>query len=91
MPSNKFINLTLGASGTRYTAPANGYYVLTGSTTAANGSINLSSTVRLETIQPISGWGIASYIPIRKNDVVQVAYNNFQVGQFRFVYAEGDK
>lgn len=28
MPSNKYIDLTLGASGTKYTAPANGYFML---------------------------------------------------------------
>lgn len=28
MPSNKYIDLTLGASGSTYTAPANGYFQL---------------------------------------------------------------
>ena len=28
MPSNRYIDLTLGASGTQYTAPANGYFAL---------------------------------------------------------------
>ena len=28
MPSNKYINLTLGASGTTYTAPADGYFTI---------------------------------------------------------------
>lgn len=38
MPSSKYIDLTLGASGTTYTAPANGWVNM-------RGSINFNSTI----------------------------------------------
>lgn len=43
MPSEKYIDLTLGASGTVYTAPANGYYALAKS---ANGAMQMVGIYR---------------------------------------------
>ena len=36
MPSSTFMNLTLGSSGTRYTAPANGYFTIRADGSAAD-------------------------------------------------------
>ena len=100
MPSSKYIDLTLGASGTTYTAPANGYFTL--------GSIDSSTSPS----QPyaclknnsngmitMSGWASTSsitavFLPAKKGDTVTVIHDDitsFSNEIFRFIYAEGDK
>ena len=44
MPSNKYIDLTLGASGTTYTAPANGYFFVEKISGASNEWLTLHSS-----------------------------------------------
>ena len=41
MPSNRYIDLTLGVSGTTYTAPADGYFTVNKSATASGEYINM--------------------------------------------------
>lgn len=95
MPSGKYVNLTLGASGTTYTAPANGYYSM------AKKATQSAQYLSMENSACGIGWGLAShsanqslqnYIPAKKGDVVQVNYNaGGETTYFRFVYAEGEK
>jgi hypothetical protein len=95
MPSNKYIDLTLGASDSWYTAPANGYFYIYGScsgnsnTTARVALIgdekDLSSSISTNSTSPLG-----TFVPIRKGVRVQVQYQRFTVMSFRFIYAEGE-
>ena len=98
MPSSKHIDLTIGASDTVYTAPANGWFSL-------NVIMNGSNTFVLFANRTISymkafQWCSSDkqetgiYLPVKKGDVVSLEYNttisyeSWTVG-FRFIYAEG--
>ena len=95
MPSNRYIDLTLGASGSTYTAPANGWYILkikgdTGQFAALENTVTgfyvkSNSTKTSATIVPPP-------LPAKKGETVSVGYNASKgVVSFVFYYAEGDK
>lgn len=101
MPSNTLINLSLGVSGSSYTAPANGYLLMSFSGTAnsayaeilcytgdnpqQNVTSNASTTLS-------GGWG-RLMCPCKTGDVFNIYYggNNFTVHNFEFVYAVGSE
>lgn len=96
MPSNQYIDLTFGASGSTYTAPANGYAVLSASLTA-NKYITIYNTSTLVG-NTIHFGGSSGYIlgyvfaPCQKNETFTIVHNNPTTNiVFRFVYAEGSK
>lgn len=100
MPSDKYIDLTLGASGTTYTAPADGWFIFRAQ---SNGNVNTyTDTVVQYRDQVIS---TATYIvsftgdtcgfvhQVPKGAVLSFTYDT-TFGQnkfFRFIYAEGSK
>lgn len=95
MPSNKYTNLTLGASGSIYIAPANGWYFLS----LRNGSANTYSYMNNITSNNVVGGSILvgiteqRLLPVKKGDSVMVTYGaiDAQDKVLRFVYAEGSK
>lgn len=85
MPSNKYIDLTLGASGTEYTAPANGIFYAAsnvGSVRLYANSFSISSNILA------GNWGGQAFMPVKTGDKVGVAYTNSST-IVRFIYAEG--
>lgn len=94
MPSGRYIDLTLGASGATYTAPANGWVSLAKRTTAANQFIFLGqipNRTNVISYSPVSGGYCQAFIAVRKGDTFVAEYNaGGEVAQFRFTYAEGD-
>lgn len=95
MPSNKYIDLTLGASGSSYTAPANGWYVIIKVAGEAEKYVELnvadnrfiSSLTAVNTTQSLS-----LFIPIKKGDIMKVWYSaKGETRYFRFIYAEGER
>lgn len=95
MPSNRYIDLTLGASGSRYTAPANGWYVIAkqasvagqywyfANESAGNLCYSISTHNNNQTVE--------AFIPAKKGDIIGVSYNiDSYTVFFRFVYAEGE-
>ena len=99
MPSSKYIDLTLGASGTTYTAPANGYITLAIPNMAVpNGRLWITTNVNRLGIKttpenPTGGGGSASaFIPILKGESFTVGYvsTNTRGYMFRFIYAQGE-
>lgn len=97
MPSSRYINLTLGASGATYTAPANGWFTLqkvTGSTGLEG--INLfnqtSSNMGVTCyMSGASGYNCNATIPAKTGDRIYISYNaSGNVNLFRFIYAEGE-
>lgn len=93
MPSSNSINLTAGASGTQYTAPAAGWFTARVKTTGSNAQLwfdNTSSGLQIfQTVQP-NDWLIALYIPAKKGQKVSLLYTSCNVEMFKFVYASGE-
>lgn len=94
MPSDTYIDLTLGASDSQYTAPANGWFCLNMSTNAVAQYINMqnvSTGFSVEGGNPASGNWIRLTLPVLKNDVVLIGYSANEVKLFRFFYAQGSE
>lgn len=88
MPSSRYIDLTLGASGTTYTAPANGWILCTLGLNA-NGWL----AIHHFWAQSSNLDGYVSILrPLRKGEVFSVDYSGYvQTIFFRFIYAEGEE
>ena len=92
MPSDKYIDLTLGASGTSYTAPANGYFTI---------SANTTNLVRFDglgiacTLPDATGSLSAGYVPVKKGKTMYLRYESLVLSDpwnyFRFYYAVGSE
>lgn len=101
MPSNKYIDLTVGKIGSTYIAPANGYFKFAGACTAVgyiglenvtknNYSNSMNRVTSASSSGPMSVWAttIAS-----KGDIISIAGNSnmtFVSGSLKFIYAEGE-
>lgn len=96
MPSNKWVALSLGASDSKYTAPANGYFTIAGESNASNANIALINGVLKSRCNAatVTGTDCYCFIPAKKGDEVTVQYASFVINQdymgFWFVYAEGE-
>lgn len=98
MPSSKYIDLTLGASGSTYTAPANGWFFIRKQ--AGNPGFNPYITMTnlsagmLSTESRPGGTGpltIQLFMPAKRGDIVNVYYDAIGTTLcFRFIYAEGE-
>ena len=94
MPSGTSINLTLGASGTTYTAPANGYVYLRMIGRANNNcgfSINSSSNIGINEEVFQSGAHTGGFLPVKIGDTFTVGHWNSNVEAFIFIYAQGSE
>ena len=98
MPSDKYIDLTLGASGSTYTAPADGYYRLTMKQSAAEQYAYLASytpndePILSTTSKTATGKdSLSTWIAVHKGQKVKAVYNAPEKRVFRFIYAEGSK
>jgi hypothetical protein len=83
----------LGASGTTYTAPANGWIVLC-KNISANGQYcfmtNQDSKLCLGNSISSGYWG--GYMPCKKGQKVKISYNlGGATDLFGFIYAEGEQ
>ena len=88
MPSSNYINLTLGASGTTYTAPANGWFYAGGSSTGGWVKMVCSGLSLINYIP--SGNGSYLAMPAKKGAILTLQYNQTTISDFWFVYAEGE-
>lgn len=93
MPSNRYIDLTLGASGSTYIAPANGWFV-----GQAGGSSDTDYVVLSNDSKPalkMNGRIIGdvndafAFIPVQKGDLITFIYKQ-SAKRLRFFYAEGE-
>ena len=95
MPSRKYIDLTLGASGSTYTAPANGWFYFYGETSQANQWVSMYSNFKIGMTgnSAFSSFGVPCYVPVLKNDTIRIYYNIpwSSKSQFGFYYAQGSK
>lgn len=93
MPSGRYINLTLGASGTRYIAPANGWFYISKTSGAANQYLTMGGNgVYTRANVATSGHIAVEYVPCKKGGDIIVNYNlSGTTNTFRFVYAVGSE
>lgn len=105
MPSDKYIDLELGASGATYTAPADGYFILTGSipTSSDVGHVTLINrlnttagtdgkfTVRCYGVgSPSVGTGLYASVPAKAGDNVVASWAGKATASIlRFIYVVG--
>ena len=93
-PSSRYEDLELGASGTQYTAPANGWFFLSKVCGITDGYIaftnNTKGYEKISCISP-SSYYARDIFPVQKEDIIQIDYNaSGAIKYFRFIYAEGE-
>ena len=92
MPSSRYIDLTLGASGTSYTAPANGFFFVDKVTQKVGQYLTFNTANMEQKIFAVSaGDWISGYVPVKKGMTCTIFYTaSGAVAYFRFIYAEGE-
>ena len=95
MPSNKYVDLTLGANGTEYTAPANGWFQFFGTiNTGYMHFINHANGFQSDYIRNQGSGAMTGCCKIaaKKGDVVAINYNSsITTTNFRFIYSVGSE
>lgn len=94
MPSDKYIDLELGASGTTYTAPADGYCYL--NTTNLNDYMSVTIENKtagyMVTSVDNAGSSVRILMPVKKNDTFEIRYSSLGTQTIeRFFYAVGSE
>lgn len=96
LPSDRYIDLTLGASGSQYTAPADGWINLVKMSNATNQDMvfetfNNSTLSRyLVAYCPRTTSNIALLVPVSKNEKFSIRYTaGGATNTFKFIYAQG--
>ncbi len=91
-PSRMSTSLTLGASGSTYTAPANGWYYLQKQTTTNGQYCTIANTTKVYR-QTFIGYtvGCNALFPVCKDDEITISYNlGGTTNNFKFIYALGE-
>lgn len=94
MPSNKYIDLTLGASGTKYTAPANGWFAFQKQSNGADQFCQayVENSFAYEAQVNYSSGKAAFFAPVLKGQDLVIGYNlTGNTDRFQFIYAQGSK
>lgn len=90
MPSNKYIDLTLGASGSTYIAPANGWFNSVQNLSAGSDTNWTNGVVQIG--QRDSNGVARILVPVKKGDSYRFYYTGLnQTYHFRFIYAVGSE
>lgn len=92
MPSSQSVDLTLGASGEAYTAPANGYFTyISRGLTYLDMFIDVNGAGIITRATDVSTY-VRSFTPARAGEKMTLSYVGTPTGAiFRFYYAEGSK
>lgn len=99
MPSDIYVALTLGASGTQYTAPADGWVYLRGKASAV-GQYVVIVKPNNPPLEASVMWSVATntdmYVnaPVRKGEIYRINYTmggTSTVNYLRFYYAQGSE
>lgn len=90
MPSSRYIDLTLGASDSTYTAPANGWFCINYNMTSITSFAGLKVDGHAFVINGYVQWNAPYIFPVKKGDNITVYYVNANATLFRFIYAEGE-
>lgn len=96
MPSNRYIDLELGANSTNYTAPANGWFSLFAKSNNTTGWYGFSTPKLTVRNGPTSNRECTFFVPVRKGENCSLWYSGLTLEKtsesylyFRFFYAEG--
>lgn len=92
MPSDRYIDLTLGASETQYTAPADGYVAFCKQSSGGSQLVYIEANAMMEiSWAAASFWDLSVNMPVKKGDTFTVGYSAGENATkwFRFVYAQG--
>jgi hypothetical protein len=95
MPSNRYIDLTLGASDSTYTAPADGWFNIAKNLNDYQ-YVDFQNTTSNYFVSDSTGGGHSKTarlaIPAKKNYVIRISYNSTgSTAFFRFIYAVGSE
>lgn len=91
-PSGNFEDLALGASGTTYTAPANGWVFASVNLSTENGYLQIYKSL-YSVLSRVSKADVTAIclFPVKKGENYQVYYTSLsKTNYFRFIYAEGE-
>lgn len=94
MPGNRYVDLTLPASGSTIAAPADGYITLTKTAGASGEYAYMRNTVNgvNSGIMATAALNCRIFIPVSKGHTVSINYTlSGSTSDFRFVYANGAK
>ena len=94
MPSDQYIDLTVGASGQTYTAPANGYFFAAGNWASSGSLFQVTMDVENYGVQASTGNLGPTFFrvlcPVLKGEVMTMNYTLATITVFRFIYAKGE-
>lgn len=89
--SDKYTDLTLGASGDSYTAPANGWVTIKGTSTATNPSIFIKTDSRyISEYSTFNNVAIGTTLFVSKGCKFVITYNHITDINLKFTYAQGN-
>ena len=105
MPSSKSIRLKVGATGTTYTAPANGWFYVCCISTATGGYVNTYTDAGAGGLGFMytfsgteTGYSYKMTVPAKSGDICHLSYNNVSMDStiadyygLWFHYAQGDQ
>lgn len=91
--SSKYVDLTLGASSSTYTAPYNGYFsLLVKGSNTDNFAVIQGASIALQGWAPIANGDIKLFYPVLKGREVSISYGKADVQKYlRFYATEGEK
>jgi hypothetical protein len=92
MPGTHSISLTIGATNTSFTAPANGWVNIIASTSVSNGLVTVTvggGAYAVGAISYSSAKTIHVLCPVRAGASFVVTYNNVTIASAKFVYTIG--
>lgn len=89
MPSGRYIDLTLGASGSNYTAPANGWFAFYCESICDSRIVTKGGFFGNTSIGK-SGFANNNTVSVLKGDIVTLIYSESTGSSLRFYYCEGE-
>jgi hypothetical protein len=93
LPSSQSISLTLGASGSSYTAPADGWVNIIGTNSGTNGNFSINagnSNYSCGSITYAPSRVIHEFFPVAYGVGFTVSYTNCDISTFKFIYSRGE-
>lgn len=92
MPSSTYTDLTLGASGSTYTAPANGFVTISKKTNNTNQYLYIHGKLWIQGFANPSTYSLELFCPVNKGEQFTIEYTaGGAVERFRFYYAVGSE
>jgi hypothetical protein len=95
MPSDRKISITIGASGTSYTAPADGWFtvalLITATTSDATLALNTTAGIKTSNNRAVKNGWHSMTVPVKKGDNAILWYDKTidSTSSFNFIYAQG--